>query len=294
MNTIDLHNHTIASLDGTYQPEELVDIALNSNIEIMAVCDHDSVESCQRALCYSKDKNITVIPAIELSCKIDDTPLHILGYNIDYIDKAYQQRYQYVRQAVDQWAPQIIQKALDYGFKFDPQKPYTYRQDHVVCEELIGRAIFEDHRNDDDERLKDFRTGGKYSDNPTFNFYKYLCATNKPLYVPYSFNMDIKDAEKLIHQTGGKMFLAHPFHNIKKSESLFEKIVACNIDGVEVFSSYHDKETTDYYYQLAKKYNLYMSVGSDFHGESKPAIKMGCNDYDHEELEKTIKFIQNK
>ena len=293
-NYIDLHNHSIESLDGTYSPEELVDIALNNGIKYFAVSDHDSVNSVDRALAYAKDKDIKVIPAIEISAIIEDTPLHILGYNINHHHLGFIQRKKYVDEKIINWSKLIINKVLDYGFIFDPNEVYKQREDGLICEELIGKVILEDHRNDNDERLQEFRAGGRLSDNPTFNFYKEFCKKGKPCFVEYDFNMPIAEASKLIHESGGKMFLAHPHHNIEYNEDLLVKIINEGLDGIEVFSSYHDKKAIDYYYQKAKQYNLLMSVGSDFHGESKPAIKMGSIDYDENELIKTLSVIANK
>jgi len=294
MNRIDLHNHTIASIDGQYEPEELVDIAIKNGIKYLAISDHDETSSIQKALEYGKNKDITIIPAIEISGIVGNSPIHILGYNIDFNNGEFKKRSKYVKNAILNWAPSLLKKIHEMGFEFDDKLAYSQRKDGLTCEELVGKVIFEDHRNDDNELLKPFREGGKLSDNPTFNFYKEFCAKGKPCFVPYDFNMDIKEVEKLIHSTGGKMFLAHPGHNIGKNEELLKEIIKCGIDGIEVFSSYHNQEMTDYFYQKAKEYNLYMSVGSDFHGRSKPAIKMGSINYDEEELNKTIKFILKK
>lgn len=294
MNYIDLHNHTIESLDGTYTPEELIDIAISNGIKYLAIADHDSVRSIEAAMNYAKDKDITVIPAIELSVIFDNRPLHILGYNIDYHHIEYIKRKEFVNEKIINWGKQVIEAALDFGFKFNPEDVYKIRKDGLICEELIGRVVLNDHRNDLDERLKEFRKGGKLSDNPTFNFYKEFYATGKPCFREYDFNMPLIQASELIHSSGGKMFLAHPKHNIGFNEDILNKIIETGLDGIEVFSSYHNKDATDFYYQKAKQHNLLMSVGSDFHGESKPAIKMGSIDYDEEELLKTIKVITNE
>lgn len=294
MNSIDLHTHSIASTDGEYTPEQLIDVALDSGVKFLAICDHDTVDSIPAAVEYAKDKDITLIPGIELSAIVDDAPIHITAYNIDYNHPGYKQRWDYIKDSNYSWGQKLIKKALDYGFKFNPDEVYKIRYDHQICEELVGEVIFADPRNDNDERLKEFRPGGKFSNNPPFNFYKELTTPGKPLYVEYETDMPIEEASKLIHETGGKMFLAHPCHNIKYSEELLNKIISYGLDGIEVFSSYHDEKAIKYYYDKAKQNNLYMSVGSDYHGKSKPSIKMCSIDYDHNELDKTINFILNK
>lgn len=293
MNTIDLHTHSIASLDGEYTPSKLIDIAISNNLKYFSINDHDTVRSIHEAIEYAKDKDITFIPGIELSAIIDETPIHITGYNIDYTNPGFDERTKYVRDSNIAWGKKLIQKCIDYGFKFNPDEVYQIRDDHLICEELVGTTILNDHRNDNDERLIEFRPGGKFSNNPPFNFYKELTRPGMPLHVHYETDMPIQEASKLIHESGGKMFLAHPLHNIDYSEELLNKIISYGLDGIEVFSSYHDRKAIDYYYEKAKKNNLYMSVGSDYHGKAKPSIKMGSINYDEDELNRTINFILN-
>lgn len=290
-NIIDLHNHTIASLDGEKTAKQLIDIAIKNNIKFLSITDHDCITNVKEAIEYSKDKDITIIPGIELSVDVDGTPVHILGYNIDYNNKKFIERQNYIKEDNITWGKKFIKKVLDFGFMFNPEDVYSIREDHLICEELVSETILKDSRNDNDERLKEFRPGGKYSDNPTFNFYRVFATPTDPLFVPRQTDMPIEEASKLIHESGGKMFLAHPHHNIKYSEELLNKIISFGLDGIEVFSSYHNKEATKYYYNKAKQHNLYMSVGSDFHGKAKPAIKIGSMDYDQKELEKTLIFL---
>ena len=89
------------------------------------------------------------------------------------------------------------------------------------------------------------------------------------------------------------MILAHPFHNIGFNEVKLKEIISYGLDGLEVYSTYHDQKAIDYYYKKAKKYNLLMSVGSDFHGRNKPAIEIGCLNFDRNEVDKLIAKIKN-
>lgn len=292
-NYIDLHSHSIASLDGSIKPKDLIDLALKNNVKYYAISDHDSTYSLYEAVSYSKNK-LDFIPAIEISSIIDDIPLHILGYNIDFTDIKYKQRSEYVLSSNIYWAKQLLKKAHEYGFIFNDEDVYKYAKNGAICEEMLGEVILNDPRNNNNEQLFPFRNNNELADNPSFNFYKVFCSTNKPLYVKYDFNLPIKETSDLIHSTGGKMFLAHPYHNIKTNIEIFNKIKEYNLDGIEVFSSYHNIESTKFYYDLAIKNNLYMSVGSDFHGESKPSIKMASIDYDEQQLLKTIKYIKNE
>ena len=87
--------------------------------------------------------------------------------------------------------------------------------------------------------------------------------------------MKLGEAIKIIHDTGGAAVLAHPGANIGVNEKLAEGIIDEGIDGIEVYSSYHDIETVEFYRKKCKEYDLLATLGSDFHGATKPAIHLG-------------------
>ncbi len=74
---VDLHLHTTFS-DGLSSPEEMVDSAIERGIKIICITDHNEIEGARRAIKYSFDKDILVVPGIEVSTKKG----HILGINI--------------------------------------------------------------------------------------------------------------------------------------------------------------------------------------------------------------------
>ena len=82
---------------------------------------------------------------------------------------------------------------------------------------------------------------------------------------------------KIIHNADGLAFLAHPYIYIVNSvEEMVESIAKrYNIDGIECYYSTFNKKQTKNMVNCAKKYNLYISGGSDFHGARKPDIRIG-------------------
>ena len=80
---IDLHSHTTAS-DGEFKPKELIDKAIQKEISVLAITDHDTIDSLDEAIDYAKNKEIEVVPGIEFSAKVDIGKMHILGLYIDY------------------------------------------------------------------------------------------------------------------------------------------------------------------------------------------------------------------
>lgn len=283
MSYIDLHMHSIASSDGEFTGKQLLQRAQRLGMKIISLCDHDSINSLDEALYYAKEYGITLLPGIEISsCMNDGTNLHIVGYNINYKDKRFIDRQEYVRKICQDSANGFMDAALNAGFKFNKEDALAKANDGVVTEEMIGETILADKRNDDDPRLFEYRQGRSKSDNPGFNFYKEFCCQGGICYLPLpNLLMNVKDASKLIHETGGKMVLAHPAHNIKHDINKLDEIYSYGLDGIEVYSSYHNEDDTKFYEAQAERLNVIKTVGSDFHGRCKPSIEMGsiyCNE----------------
>ena len=98
-------------------------------------------------------------------------------------------------------------------------------------------------------------------------FDRYL-GNRAPAFVPKPYTA-AQGVIELIHQIGGVAFLAHPGANL--AEPLIAELVDCGLDGIEVFHPSHQRTQIDYYTQLATKYGLLKSGGSDSHGDVEGA-----------------------
>ena len=79
---LDLHLHTTCS-DGALAPEAVVAAARRAGLYGIAVTDHDTTTGVERARAAGAAEQVLVISGIELSCELDGTELHLLGYGID-------------------------------------------------------------------------------------------------------------------------------------------------------------------------------------------------------------------
>ena len=89
MRAVDLHVHSLKS-DGSLTPSELVDKALSLNLRAFALTDHDCTDGLPEAMEYAKDKDVEVIPGIELSTGYNGKDVHIVGLDIDYKNESLQ------------------------------------------------------------------------------------------------------------------------------------------------------------------------------------------------------------
>lgn len=272
MNTIDLHMHSIYSDDGEFTPQQLMQMCKDAGLQIVAIADHNSTKAIPEAKEAAEKLKLTYIPAIELDCTINGVDLHVLGYGIDENNEALIQNEEYVKKQAQQVGKEQIEKVKALGFYVDEDACYALSHDGVITGEIIAEVALQDERNH--AMMKEYLPGGSRSDNPFVNFYWDYCSQSKPAYVPINY-ISLKEAVNMIHQASGIAVLAHPGNNTKENLSLLDAIFAYDITGMEVYSSYHSPEQIAFYEDYAKQHHLMITMGSDFHGKTKPSIALG-------------------
>lgn len=285
MKNIDLHMHSNISNDGDFSPAELMKMCSKAGIKTAALADHNSVRGVAEAIKEGEKFGVKVIPAIEIDCTYKEYNLHVLGYNIDYNNKIFEKIEKNVFEQELKAGDKRMALVKKAGIFFDEEKVRKLSYDGTITGEMIGEAAIEDERNRENPLITPYLEGGTRSNNPYVNFYWDWCSKGKPAYVPIKY-ITLKEAIDIIHKTGGKAVLAHPNNNIGMNEEIFKEIAAEGIEGVEVFSSYHSKENAEFFLKMAEKYNVSVTCGSDFHGKTKPAIKLG-------EMGNLFDFFQN-
>lgn len=291
MGWLDLHMHSDVSNDGEFSPKKLMELCLESSIKVAALTDHNSVRGIEEAKLYADQFGIELIPAIELDCTFRGVDLHVLGYNIDpnYAD------FKKVEQSVESQdigtSKKQIELVKNMGIAFDYDEVMKLSRNGAVTGEMIAEVALKDDRNKNNALMLPFYPGGNRSDNPYVNFYWDICSSGKGAYVPMEF-MSLSEAIDLIHAAGGIPVLAHPGNNVKEDEELLHNIVQAGIVGMEVYSSYHSPDQIQFYSKQVEKYDLIKTLGSDFHGKTKPSIKLGGVDCQNSEDEIYQELIQ--
>ena len=77
----DLHMHSTAS-DGQYRPAELVQLAKEKGLQVIALTDHDTINGYEEAAAEGEKLGVKVLPGVEMSAREYHT-FHILGYCFD-------------------------------------------------------------------------------------------------------------------------------------------------------------------------------------------------------------------
>ncbi|HZL79872.1 MAG TPA: PHP domain-containing protein [Candidatus Limnocylindrales bacterium] len=265
MKFADLHLHTFFS-DGTFTPEELVERASKLGFAAIALTDHDTVEGCERAATACAAAQMEFISGTELTAEHADTEVHILAYLVDTQNQTLLTRiagFQSVRQnriremvaALNKLGiPLKAESVFALANCKSPGRPHVARA--LVKEKLIGNL---------DEA-----------------FEKYL-KKGRPAWVPKT-KMSALEAVELIHQAGGLAVMAHP--GLNRTDEIIPDLVDAGLDGIECFHTKHSTTMAERYLEIAEKYNLLVTGGSDCHGFSKVKPLIGTVKLPYEHVEK--------
>ena len=257
MGNIDLHVHTTAS-DGSFSPRQVVQAAHAAGLSAVAITDHDTASGYSEAADEGRKLGITVVPGIEISTKYGG-PVHILGYYIDPDSEKLRPVLDWVVSDRDQRNRKMAQLMADDGL------PVSYDDMRRRFGEVIGRPHF--------ARIL-VELGMAESTSDAFD--KYV-EKGRKYYLPRNF-LSIERSVEIIREAGGVPVLAHPFQYKRDDAGLREIIEHCmdhGLMGMECRYSGYSGEQSRYLEALADEYGLLKTGGSDFHGISKPHIKLG-------------------
>ena len=275
MTKLDLHLHSNYSNDGEFSPGELVNLCLEAGITHAALTDHNSVKGVDSALTAAAGNQLEMIPAIELDCVFEGIVLHLLGYGIDHTAPVFNAIEDDVHKQEQDNAELLMQKVRQLGIEFDDEMVAGLAFDGVITGEMIAEAALIYDHGGRNPLLDPYRGEGKRSDNPYVNFYWDFCSQGKPAYTPMAF-INLSQAIAVIRENQGVPVLAHPGINVKEDPTFLQKIIGEGIEGIEVFSSYHNQHQEAFYRNAALSNRLLITCGSDFHGKTKKSIKIGA------------------
>ena len=265
MKFADLHLHTHFS-DGTFSPEELAGHGQRLGFAAMALTDHDSVEGCARMADACGAAGIELITGTELTAEHSDIELHLLGYFVDTQNEkllADLARFQTVRQdRIREMAARL--KGLNVPL--EAETVFALANCKSPGRPHVARALV--------------KAGLCKSLDEAFE--RYL-KKNRPAWVPKA-KMSALEGIELIHQAGGLAVMAHP--GLNRTDDVILALVEAGLDGIECFHTKHSTAMSGRYLELAGKFHLLVTGGSDCHGFSKGKPLIGTVRLPYEHVEK--------
>ena len=272
---IDLHIHTTYS-DGAYSPEQVVDTALDCNLDVIALTDHDNILSHKIATDYVKKQGykLEIIPGVEINTIYKGYEVHILGYfmnveNADFCELLKTQQQARINQTTQ--IVELLNKKAGIKVKYEDIKSLVAKGGSIGRPH-IARAIVS--------------AGGVA--NVMEAYAKYI-NDSSVVYVPRK-TVSPHDAVEIINEAGGIPVFAHPI-DVDISEKLTKELVSYGLRGIEAYHRKHSPAVVEYFSTLAEKYGLIITGGSDFHAPNpvNGNIIMGKNfvpDWIYDELMK--------
>lgn len=243
---VDLHTHSTFS-DGRYTPTQLVKMAAAADIKLLAITDHDSVNGMEEAMqaAQTVPNAPQIVNGVEMGSQAGEYSVHILGYNIDIHNEKLLAKIQEMRHARETRLHRMLDKIDALGY-------------HITVEDCDpkNRAVGRPHV------AKALVAAGYFQS--VDEAFEVLLKRGRPGYEPQP-KLSPEEAVSLLHEAGGIAVLAHPaeIENLNLVNTLLTNIA---FDGLEVYHPSADEKMQQYFAQLAAKYNLLTSGGSDFHG----------------------------
>ncbi len=255
MKRFDLHCHTTCS-DGTMSPEELILHAKERGLWGISITDHDTIKAYDTAIEVAQSHHVFLGSGVEFSSMNDRVSVHVLGYDIDLKNSALNA---FCKRHIDRRKERnqrIIEKLGRLGMKveIEEKEGYPGGRPHIALA-LVEKG---------------------YATSVQDAFHRFI-GDGKPCFDP-GVPMTTDETIDIIHQAGGKAFLAHP-HLLKAS---YSPILKKPFDGIECYYSKCNPQQEEKWVRIVKEKGLLMSGGSDFHGTIKPNIPLGCSWVDEE------------
>lgn len=273
-NYMDFHMHSCFSGDGCYTPEELADLCEQAGLRAVALTDHNSIGGVAQMMDACAARSIEAVPAIELDCLYQHYQLHVLGYGIDHTLPQWRAVEQRVIAMETKAGNQYIQRFHDLGIFFEDHLVLALARQQPVNAEMIAEIALADPRNNAHPLLAPYRPGGTRADNPCLNIYWDFCTPGGLSFFKVDYQ-PLDEGLRLIHEAGGIAVLAHPGQSVGRDEAAIRDILAHGFQGLETHCSYHDADDAAYFTNLAQQAGVLCTVGSDFHGKTKPNVRLG-------------------
>lgn len=257
---VDFHVHSYYS-DGTMKPTELVRKYKDEEYDIISITDHDGIDGVSEAVIAGEALKIQVVPGIEFSTEFNGTSLHMLGYYIDVENEELKSRLTQIRVDRDDRNARLLKLLQEQGYE--------------ICSEDLRQRPSQKYIGKPNFALALAAKG--YIENPKEAFKEGQFLESYDAKKIKKDKISTEESIALINGAKGMPVLAHPMKikeiGEKGSPEFFEqldKIVRAlkklGLKGIECFHPSADHEQALKLAEMAEKYHLHMTEGSDYHG----------------------------
>jgi predicted metal-dependent phosphoesterase TrpH len=247
----DLHVHTYYS-DGSFSPEEAVMEARRAGLAAMAICDHDCIDGLAESEEAGSRHGIEVVPAVEMTAESGGDEIHILGYFIDRQAGPLADLLGALKKSRIDRIHSMIEKLRKHHVHISPEEVFGLSSRGTIGRMHLATAL----------------CNARQVSSVREAFNRYL-ADDAPCYVS-RFNAEPKEVIGAILDSGGVPVYAHP--GTMGRDDYITVFMKAGLRGLEVFHADHHRRAVERYQELATKYGLIMTGGSDCHGSLKGKV----------------------
>jgi predicted metal-dependent phosphoesterase TrpH len=245
----DLHSHSTAS-DGTSTPADVMRRARAAGLDVIALTDHDTVAGHDQAR-SALPPGLTLVPGMELSCRLAGHSVHLLGYLFDPADPELAAETARIRESRVHRAEAMVERLAELGVPVSWERVRAIAGDGVVGRPHVARAMVE----------------AAVIESPDQAFGPEWIGEGGRAYVP-RYALDPARAIGLVRAAGGVSVLAHPrARGWEVPDDVIAGLAAAGLAGIEVWHPDQDRGQRTALQDLAARLNLVASGGSDDHGE---------------------------
>jgi predicted metal-dependent phosphoesterase TrpH len=253
LKSINLHLHSRYS-DGALKPKAIIETAIQNNLDLISITDHDTVEAYKHIPALHVP--LRIIPGIEFSSTWDDSDVHVLGYGIDVNNANLLEVLSWMKDGRWNRAEKMLDKLSRLGIKIPMETVVSYAGDmNLIVRPHIAQALVADN----------------HCRNKQEAFERFI-GNDAPAYVPKPV-LSTADVVRFIHDAGGIAVIAHP--GKLKSLDYLDDFIHLGIDGLEVWHPDHNEEMRLKLTEFCHQNALLKTGGSDFHGEDESSVYFG-------------------
>jgi len=266
-----MHSHSTAS-DGTSSPAEVMRRASAAGLDAIALTDHDTVAG-HRAAAQALPPGVTLVPGMELSCRLDGHSVHLLGYLFDPAGAELAAECARIRESRLYRARAMVDRLAELGAPVTWEQVSALAGDGVVGRPHIARAMVD--------------AGVISSPGDAFGP-DWIGAGGRAHVTRYA--LDPARAIGLIRAAGGVTVLAHPRAGARgwmMPDDAIADLAAAGLHGIEVWHPDQGEEQRALLTALAADLGLVASGGSDDHG-ALTGYRIGCETIASEEYQRLL------
>jgi predicted metal-dependent phosphoesterase TrpH len=252
---VDLHLHSYYS-DGSDAPAQVVARAKALGIRALSLTDHDTTGGLREAREAAEAAEIHFLNGVELSCRLDDISVHVLGYGFDPEHAPLQELLAWLSDARARRMERILHQLNAHAIEISLADLGAEESGQTLTRMHVARVLRE--------------RGMARTVQGAFDHY---LNPGAPGWVP-SEAASIADGIAAIQGAGGLAFLAHPYLT-RRLRQRIDEVVAHSFDGVEAYHTSHSRDAVQRLRILALDRGLLVSGGSDCHGMAKGKPEMG-------------------